>query len=131
MTDALKPGAEIEIAYPFVRESVSLFDGDGYSETLSWRPGTRGELVAPDDSEMVADGIGAQIMTIISIHKPGRFPERVFFTRRWRDPSGKEFGKSKLCMTTSGAFRLRAKGFRHEYRMSDPVALTSADRTTP
>lgn len=120
MSEEFTPGAEIEIAYPFVLENVSMIDADGPYETKSWRPGTRGEPVPPDDAEMVAHGIGSQIMTIVSVHKPGKYPTRVFFTRRWRDPRGREFGKAKLCMTTAACFRIRCRGYRHEYRLVEP-----------
>lgn len=121
MNEPFKVGAEIEIGHPFVRETYRGYDEGGSFERLSWRPGIRHEMIAPDDSEAVADGIGTQIVTIISIHKPGRYPARVFFTRRWRDPDGHEFGKGKLHIMTSGALRARTKGYRHRYRLNDAV----------
>lgn len=117
MSTDFKAGAEIEVAHPFVREKYHGMSEDGPFETMTWRPGVRNEFVPPDTGEMVADGIGTQIMTVVSVHKPGKFPSRVFFTRRWRSPDGREFGKPKLCVTTTAAFRTRTNGYRHEFRV--------------
>lgn len=120
MSDEFNPGAEIEIAHPFSREEYHGFDEDGPFKRMSWRPGTRIEPIYPDDAEEVADGIGTQIFTIISIHKPGRFPARVFFTRRWRDPQGNEFGKSKCHIKTVSALRTRCRGYSVPFRLIEP-----------
>lgn len=61
--ERLVKGATIEVAHPFIRESITLWDEDGGFETLTWRPGTRPEMVPPDDAENVADGIGSQTLT--------------------------------------------------------------------
>lgn len=114
------PGAFFEARYPFVREAVSLFDGEGMAEVASWKPGTRAVLVPPDDAEMVADAEGAIILTVVGVFKPGRFPTRVFFTRRWRDPDGKEFGKGSCRMATVAKFYELSRGFRHAYVMAAP-----------
>ena len=120
-TETFVPGAAIEVAHPFIREKYSgpLDGGDFVSDHEAWRPGVRIEMVPPDDSIFVTDGIGAQSLTIVSTHKPGRFPERVFYTRQWIDPDGKSFGKNKLRMTTAQAFRALIKGYRHKFEMSD------------
>lgn len=130
MADPIVPGAEIEVAHPFVREDFESMDSDGPFTTKTWRPGIRYEHLPPDSGEAVADGIGTQIITVVSVHKPGRFPTRVFFTRRWRAPDGHEFGKAKLCTTTSQHFRIRCRGYRHEFRLLEPEtpALSSEER---
>lgn len=128
MHDPIIPGAEIEVAHPFIRDTYNGYDSDGPFEQKTWRPGVRHEHLPPEgDTEAFADGIGTQIITIISTHKPGRFPERVFFTRKWRDPSGHEFGKTKLHSKTAQAFRRLIRGYRHEYILTD-LALTSGTR---
>lgn len=120
MSEPIKIGAVIEVAHPFIRDTYTEWDSDGPCEMKTWRPGTRGEPCGPEDFEMVAEGIGTQIITVVSTHKPGRFPERVFFTRKWRDPNGREFGKGKLHITVAQAFRRLIKGYRHEYRVIEP-----------
>lgn len=107
-----------EVAYPFVRELVSLFDGEGPADTWSWRPGVRYELVPPDDSEAIADGLGQVSYTVVATFKPGSFPERVFYTRRWRAPDGREFGKSCLHIATAAKFTGLLTGYRHEFRQA-------------
>lgn len=117
------PGSFIEVCYPFVLEEVELPPDDpeatGPNKVMSWRPGIRGVLVPPDESEFVADAEGTMILTVVSTHKPGRFPERVFFTRKWRCPKGREFGKPKLHIVTAEKFRRLARGYQHEYRLLD------------
>lgn len=119
VTNEFKPGAEIEVAHPFVREKYTQQDEDGTAEVMSWRPGTRQENILPDDAEEVADGIGTQVIRIVSVHKPGKYPTRVFFTRSWRDPQGNEFGKNKLCIAVASAFRRRCRGYSVEYRLKE------------
>lgn len=109
-------GQTYEVEYPFVRETVSLWDEQGPHEIESWRPGTRPEAIAPDDVEEVADAHGHMLMHVVDVHKPGRYPTRVFFTRRWRSPDGKEFGKAGLRIMTVPAFRRRLNGFMYPYR---------------
>lgn len=119
MTDPIVPGAFIEIRYPFVLEDVDPWF-EGIEGTMkSWRPGVRYQLVPPDDSEAVADAHGTMIMTVVSIHKPAHYPERVFYTRRWRSPLGKEFGKPRLIIVTAEKFRRLARGYQHKYRLID------------
>ena len=108
-----------EIPYPFVREAVTLDDGEGnYSETMSWRPGVDLKLSGgPDggDTDALADGIGSQILTVVSVHTPPTWPTRVFYTRRWRDPMGHEFGKRKLFFRSQSSFSMLLAGYRHRY----------------
>lgn len=108
-------GQTITVAYPFVRDRYVKIDEHGYNETPTWKPGCRYEETynryGEPDYDVVADGMGSQILTIIDIHKPGKYPERVFFTIAWISPDGKKFGKSKLRIMTTEAFKRRASGF--------------------
>lgn len=113
--------SEIHAPYPFVREIVPDFEGtEAGGEVMSWRPGTRSVYVYPDDAEAVADGMGCIVLTEVSRHKPGRYPERVFYVRSWIDPDGRRFGKGALRMTTATAFERLCKGYRHEFAMFKP-----------
>ena len=113
----LEIGSEYRVKFPFTKGVYSGYDEDGPFEEKTWQPGCRGENVPPDDAELVADGEGEMILTIIDIHKPGKYPERVFYTRMWRDPEGKEFGKGNLNITTSQAFKRRATSYGYPYRV--------------
>lgn len=111
-------GSEHRVAYPMVLEPVELLGDDGPYQTKSWRPGVRYVNQSPyGDSAASADGVGWMILRVVSIHKPGKYPERVFYTRTWTDPTGQSFGKTKLRVTTTQAFRAMAKGFRYEYEV--------------
>lgn len=106
-------GVIYEAAYPFVREEVV-----GFTEhpMQTWRPGIQYNHAGPEDEGYAnCNALGAILLTVVSIHKPGRFPTRVFYTRQWRDPDGKTFGKGALRCTTTATFnRLRA-GYRIPY----------------
>jgi hypothetical protein len=112
------------VRFPFVRETVDLPDDDpegvGFVRVQSWKPGVRFEALPPygEDSESVADAEGQMVLTVVDVHRPGRFPTRVFFTRAWVDPDGKTFGKGALRITTMQAFKRRAGSYQHEYRVA-------------
>ena len=123
---ALEVGRTYTVApFPFKRETY-LSPEDG-SDVVSWAPGVRFEpMPYGENAEAVADGEGAMLLTVVSLHKPGRYPTRVFYTRQWRDPDGKVFGDTKLRVTVVSAFRRRLTGYLHEYRVEQPEAASCA-----
>jgi hypothetical protein len=107
------PGESVEVPHPFIREEYSASDGDGkYSNYIGWRPGVKSEFLRSGSEDRRADGIGAQILTLVGRYRPGEFPERVFYTRKWRDPEGRVFGKNKLHTKTVGNFNTLVRGYR-------------------
>lgn len=122
----LMSGQSFEGKYPFVRDFYDAFEADGPVRHKTWRPGVRHEMCGPEDAEAVADGEGAILLTIVSVHKPGQYPERVFCTRRWRDPAGREFGRGKLHIMTSEKFRRLARGYQYDYRMVSAAEAEAA-----
>lgn len=113
-------GSTFNFPYPFVKELYDDGDPDG-GPSLSWRPGVRFEnrVIRGDGGfdevyDAVADSIGRQVVTVISTHKPGTFPMRVFYTRQWIDPLGREFGKGKLHIKSIAAFRHLIQGWHGE-----------------
>lgn len=124
MSDPIEVGAVFEVEHPFVRGTYTEWDEDGAAEVSTWNPGVRGEFVPPDGGEEVADGVGKQILTVVEVFKPGRFPRRIFYTRQWVRPDGRKFGKAgKLHIKTEQAFRRLIRGYRHEYRIADPATV--------
>lgn len=130
------PGSTLSAPYPFVRETVSLpdacEDGFGSIDVETWRPGTRVESKERRgpyyEDEFVcyaADGVGQMELSVVSVHRPGKYPTRVFFTRQWVDPDGKRFGKKKLRMTTVTAFLALAKGYRHDFELVKPKPIAT------
>jgi hypothetical protein len=113
--NTFKPGDVFVNDYPFVRTVYQEWDEDGHSDVKSWKPGVEYEAYGPegDYTLMVADGTGRQTLTVVDVHKPGRYPTRVFYTVKWMTPEGKEFGKGGLKITTLDAFKRRARGFMH------------------
>lgn len=118
----LKAGDVFSVPYPYCRETVELPPDDPeateMAQVQSWRPGVFTESDGGYDVQSAADAMGAMLLTVIDVHKPGRFPARVFFTRQWRDPDGKVFGKSVLRITTVPAFLRRTKGYMHDFYLN-------------
>ena len=121
----LEQGSVFRVKYPFIRCEVDVPSDieQGYETIKSWQPGTREEWIEPDDQESVCDDEGEMVLTVVDVFKPTGFPQRVFFTRRWVDPEGKEFGKGKLHIMTAQAFNRRARGYMHEYTIVPLEAL--------
>lgn len=116
----IEAGSVFAFPYPFVREEREVYEEDGPVKMKSWCPGVRDEPRYPDDTEAVADGLGKQIVRVVDVHKPGKYPTRVFFTREWEDPAGRVFGKPCLRIKTLNAFRRLVSGYRYEYRLKGP-----------
>jgi hypothetical protein len=118
MNGDIKAGEVLQFSYPFVRDTYSEMDEGGVSESPTWKPGVRFvERGGDRDPEAVADGIGQQIISVVSTHRPGNFPERVFYTRKWRDPSGKVFGKGSLRVMSAAGLRSLIRGYRHPFEI--------------
>jgi hypothetical protein len=113
MKDLPEAGDVFEVAYPFVKETYQTFEEGDALEITSWRPGCEYESSGPygEDTCGVHDGMGKQILTVVDVHKPGRFPTRVFYTRKWISPVGDAFGKGVLRMCTVEKFRRLTRGF--------------------
>jgi hypothetical protein len=110
------------VEYPFCRDKYHVFDEEGGGEIDTWRPGTRqmNESTSQYDHEhwAEADAMGEMILSVISVHRPGNYPLRVFFTRQWKDPDGKMFGRSKkLHIKAVSAFKSMLRGYRHKYTL--------------
>lgn len=113
-----------EVPYPFVRDTwadhYDVADDVLVADPVqTWKPGTVASEHSSSEDEAdygsIADGIGVQILTVVGVYKPGRYPTRVFYSRQWRDPDGKVFGKTKLRMTTVAAFAVLVSGYRHPF----------------
>ena len=124
----IAPGAVFAVRYPFLRDNFTKtdWDGDGVSEiTLrTWKPGCGYRPHAPDDVEPFCHAEGQMELTVIDVHKPGKYPARVFFTRQWVGPDGKRFGKTALRIMTMPAFKRRAAGWFADPYQIDPEEPT-------
>lgn len=113
----LVPGVTYEAWHPFKREEYQPIPDDpegGYpAKCATWVPGWRYEDCGPEDVEEVWDGEGEQLRTVVSTHRPGpRYPERVFYTRQWRAPDGRVFGRGGLRCVIAPTFRAWLRGER-------------------
>lgn len=118
--NAIIADAQFVVSYPFVRDTYNALDPDTFISvpTPTWKPGVRHEYTSHEgDSEAFADGVGQQVIRVVSIHKPGKYPERVFFVRQWIDPDGRTFGKPKLRVKIRSAFRRLIAGYGYEYQV--------------
>lgn len=125
----LTAGQEFKNAYPFIRDTYTAYDEEGEYQCKSWRPGVSMEAYGSpygDEVDILAHGEGFQILTVVDVHKPGRYPTRVFYTRSWIDPDGKAFGKSRLRIATVEQFKRLAAGFRYAYDVEDQASEEAA-----
>ena len=118
MKPKIEVGKTYSVRYPFVLEDVELPpddpDATQMSNVKSWRPGVEWDQVDEYCAYACADAFGEMLLTVIDVHKPGRFPTRVFYTRKWKDPNGKVFGKCGLRITTVDRFRRISSCYKHE-----------------
>lgn len=113
MSIDVRAGARFSVPYPYVRE-----DDAG----PRWRPGTR-----PDaDGLDFAHAVGAQEMEVVSLHQPGKYQHRVFFTRQWVDPDGNRFGKAGLRVASIRKFRALVAGYAHPYTVAETEKASAA-----
>jgi hypothetical protein len=127
----VEPGKVFEVRpFPFMRHVACLPGEDGYEDTPCWKPGTAFESTQrylghgeyAEDVYCVAHGEGALRLHVVSVHKPGRYPTRVFYRREWVDPDGKVFGRPGLKVCVLSQFRRLATGYAHEYVVHDKQA---------
>jgi hypothetical protein len=113
--------------YPFARCKAEVFDGTRLIEVDSWRPGVELEPCGPygEDTGAFADGTGKMVLTEVSRHKPGKYPERVFYLRRYITPDGVEFGKPALRIAVASKFRRLCGGYAHEFEMRETDRITA------
>lgn len=110
----MEAGQIFEVDCPFIRAPYTDHDEDGCHTVLSWKPGVEWEIVGPEgEADMRAHGMGKVRYTVISVHKlPYPYPARVFFTRKWISPDGREFGARKLHVMTVEAFCRRTASYK-------------------
>ena len=117
-------GKTYEVRYPFKLEEVGVYNdyevfGDFCGTTVTkqeWRQGARRKCRYPDDDYLFADGEGTMLLHVVGTCKlPGKYMERVFYTRKWICPDGSEVGRSDLRVSTLNHFIARASGFYYDY----------------
>jgi hypothetical protein len=113
-----------EVAFPFVRGTFAAYDEQGVTELPTWLPGTRLETADDEgyDSEYQADGMGKMVLHVVGRFRPGKYPEHTFYLRSFIDPDGGAFGKDKLRVISSAAFKRMLKGYRHEFALPETEA---------
>jgi hypothetical protein len=118
-----RAGDKFTIAYPFVRgtflDVFGTFDEGEPVDKATWRPGIEFRQFCTEDTEAFCDAEGRAQFSVVAVFKPGHYPARVFFTRKFIDPDGKEFGKHKLHIATLDKFRRLVSGYQHPYGIGD------------
>lgn len=123
MQHDIKEGDVFKVKYPFCAEMIEEYEVlDDFNcqvvDTFKvWHPGTKITLTAPEGAERnEANGDGVMILRVVSVHKPGKFPTRVFYTREFIDPEGNSLtSKNALRVCSIGKFRRISKEYYYEY----------------
>lgn len=98
-----------EIKVPFRYWSQGESDG--------WLPGCMKDTDDYGDIAYAADDWGHMLINEIQrVSIPG-YEDRIFYTRKWRDPLGNEFGKRDLRCKGARAFKKMLEGWRHPFYM--------------
>jgi hypothetical protein len=132
--------SEIEIGvttrarYPFVRCKAKVIDWttgnpievDSWRPGIDWRPKSAYYYYGEDENAPVADGEGFILLTPVAVcPMPGRYRDRVFYTRQWEGPDGKVFGKHGLLVTTVESFRVMLSGYRYWHELEETAVETA------
>lgn len=104
-----------KVKYPFM-----LSDKDTVSSWgTKWTPGSRQNFNEYDEDLINdADATGYVIYEVKGVYKPGSYPERTFYTRKYQDPDGNIFGKNNLRIISSSYFKCMLKGYRYKYEVN-------------
>lgn len=135
MLRGLKKGVSVNvgkyvIACPFYLPDGHITNGDGVSSPLGWVPGFNPDL---DSDAQVYNGVGKKIITVVSTHKPGRYPKRIFYRVQWEMPEGYVFGKNRVKVMSEGNFKryvLRVRRDLREFK-AEVIFRNSSGAMTP
>lgn len=112
------PGAVFEREHPFTwveeRGRLSTGPDDVYER---WRPGAWETKIISDDAAMACHGEGTVKFTVISVHRPPGYQERVFYTRHFTDPEGGSYATNKLHHKVMRGFQKEAEAFPFRYEV--------------
>lgn len=108
---------EYRVIYPFHKGKRELYDeaADARLEKEVWEAGVTWDQIDEYEAIACADAVGTMVLVEIGRYTPPGYRERVFFTRYFIDPDGKEFGKKDLRMVGAAKFRRLCQGFRFGY----------------
>jgi hypothetical protein len=99
-------GQEFRVKAMFYIGDVGFMEGEDYIQKKDWIPGFVREALDNGGEYKWFNGYGHVTYTVVSFHSlPRPYPDRVFYTRKFTNPDGVEFGKSKLLIRTAGRFK--------------------------
>ena len=100
--DDVVPGAVFKVWWPFMSHQRE-------DDRLAWTVGWQQEFY--DEIAYYWQGEGAQIRTVVSLHRPApQYEVRVFFQRHWQHPDGLEPPRRSLHVETLTRFLKFANG---------------------
>jgi hypothetical protein len=113
-TKALAPGDVFTRPHPF----TWVKEGEGEFAIERWRPGAWDHVSSgPEDMTMACHALGSVTFTVVSIHRPPGYPERVFFKRQFFTPDGTPYASSKLMNCITRKFRKDVEKFPFHYEV--------------
>lgn len=111
----IRAGDKFAVSYPFWLGETYDWAAGTAKLVDTWNPGVTFQPTGPETSEGFANGMGKMHLTVVDVYRPGDWPTRVFYTRKWEDPNGKIFGKNRLHIKALGNFRGLLRGYRHRF----------------
>ena len=120
-----KTGDVFRVDYPFWVDTPWTSDEEGeWKQESYWEIGCKKEEGDPEvgiPTSYYYHALGKMVVRVEETCKlPGR-EERIFYTRKWIDPEGKEFGKNTLHVIAKSAFTRLLKGHRYMESASQEV----------
>lgn len=115
----IPPGDVFERDHPFTLRA----DHEHYPEEKSvyrWRPGAWN--VDSEDGEVFTSctAIGRVKFTVVSVHRPPGFQERVFFKREFTTPEGDRYTSGRLMNCITRKFRKDIAAFPFRFDVEQP-----------
>jgi len=118
MAETFQPGDVFERPHPFTLVVEHDHDPDAAFER--WRPGAWNVDSAGEDVLTSCTAMGRVKFTVVSIHRPPGYRERVFFKREFTTPEGKRYAPGRLMNCITRKFRKDISAFPFPFDVEQP-----------
>lgn len=117
MTEPFNPGDVFERDHPFTWVEEGSYGDDRYER---WRPGAWNVETVVDEALSSCTALGRVKFTVISVHRPPGYQERVFFKREFITPDGTRYTPGRLMNCITRKFRKDIAAFPFAFEVEEP-----------